>query len=94
MEEFFNKIVENASNINWQGPAAFVAVFIAVLAFLRKWSMVLMILLTVAIAWGAQDLILFNLESGNEIISVPLLVYAGGGILVFILAFYSFFKSK
>ncbi len=93
MESFIDIIIENLKNVNWEGPAAFVVALLAVFAFFRKFSIVLLILLTIAIAWGAEDLILFNLDTNNEFISAPLLVYIVGGIAVFFLTLYSFFKS-
>ena len=94
MNAILDNIVRNFSNINWEGPAAFVVAILAVLALMRKWSLALLVLLIVAIGWGAQDLIVFNLETKSDVVSVPLMIYIGGGILVFILAFISFFKPK
>ena len=94
MDIFLENIVRNLSNINWEGPAAFVIAILAVFALLRKWSLALLVLFIVVIGWGAQDLMVFNLEKKSNVISVPLMIYIGGGILVFILAFISFFKSK
>ena len=94
MGGFVDLILENLRTINWDGPAAFVVAVMAVFTFFRKWSLILLILFTVVISWGAEDLIILNLESKNEVISAPFLVYIVGGLAVFFLALFSFYKSK
>ena len=94
MQGLIDTILENMTSINWEGPAAFVVAIIVIFVFMRKWSMLLLIILTIAISWGAEDLMIQSLESKDEIISVPLLTYIIGGIAVFILTLISFFKSN
>ena len=93
MEGFVDTIMEHLTNINWEGPAAFVVAVLAVFAFLRKFSLILIIILTIVVGWGAEDIILFNLETDDALITAPLLVYTVGGVTVFLFALYSFFKS-
>ena len=93
MEGFFGTIIENLTNINWEGPAAFVIAVLAVFAFLRKFSLILIVILTIVIGWGAEDIILFNLETDDALITAPFLIYSVGGVTVFLFALYSFFKS-
>ncbi len=94
MDIYFEILKENLMNINWDGPAIFVVLILAVLLVLRKWSMLLLIVLTIVLGWGAQDLIITNYESNQNIISVPLVIYSVGGGTVLLLALYSFFKSS
>ena len=93
MEGFVDTIIEHLTNINWEGPAAFVVAVLAVFAFLRKFSLILIIILTIVIGWGVEDIILFNLETDDALITAPLLIYTVGGVSVFFFALYSFFKS-
>ena len=93
MENLLDKIIGNLTAINWEGPAAFVVAILSIFAFLRKFFLVLLIILTIVIGWGAEDLILLNMETNDKIINAPLLVYVVGGIAVFFLALHSFFKS-
>ena len=93
MDAFVDIIMENLTNINWEGPAAFVVAALAIFAFFRKFTMVLLIILTVVIGWGAQDMIILNMDTDNKLISVPFLVYSVGGVAVFFLVLFSFFKS-
>ena len=93
MEGFLDIIIERLTTIDWHGPAVFVVAAIAFFALLRKWSLLLLLTLTVVIGWGAEDLILLNLETNDEMISVPLLIYGVGGVTIFFLAIFSFFKS-
>ena len=80
-------------NINWDGPALLVLIILAILLILRKWSMFLLIILTIVLGWGAEDLIITSMGTNQEIISVPLLIYCIGGGTIIILVLISFFKS-
>ena len=94
MDAFLDIIMEHLRTINWQGPAVFVVVVMAVFAFLRKFSIVLLIIFIVVLSWGAEDLIILNLDTQDQLISAPLLIYIVGGLSVLILALYSFYRSK
>ena len=94
MEGLMDIILDHLRTIDWQGPAMFVVAVMALFAFLRKFSLVLLIIFIVVVSWGAEDLIILNLESNDQIISAPLLVYIVGGLVVLILALYSFYRSK
>ena len=93
MDAFVDIIMKNLTNINWAGPAIFVVAVLVIFAFFRKFTLVLLIILTIVIGWGAQDMIILNMNTDNELINVPFLVYSIGGVTVFFLALYSFFKS-
>ena len=94
MEGFINLILDNLSTINWQGTAAFVVAVIVIFAIFRKWSLILLIIFTVVLSWGAEDLIILNMESKDQVISAPLLIYIVGGIAVLFLTLFSFYKSN
>ena len=93
MESFIDTVIQNLTHINWEGPAAFFIAALAIFALFRKFSLVLIIILTIAIGWGAEDIIIFNLQTDDKLIGAPFLVYIIGGITTFFLAVYSFFKS-
>ena len=93
MNAFFDNIVENAKNIQWEGPAMFVVVILAIFAVFRQYHMLLLTLLVIALGWGAQDMMVMNFDTQRRIISLPLLIYSSGGGLVVILTLLSFFKS-
>lgn len=94
MSDITTLLIEHLKSIDWSGPALFVVFVLAVLLLLRKWSMLLLILLTITLAWGAQDLIITNLESSNKVVSVPFIIYCVGGGIIIILSLLSFFKSS
>lgn len=94
MDSFVNLILQHLKEIQWDGPAIFVVILLAVMAIFRKWSILLLVLLTIVLGWGAQDLIITNLESSSKIISVPFLIYCIGGGTIIILALFAFFKSS
>ncbi|MCD6309015.1 MAG: hypothetical protein J7M24_08485 [Candidatus Latescibacteria bacterium] len=92
MGYFIDNILWHISETNWDGPAMFVVIVFAILALFRQWHVLLIILLTFALAWGAEDLIIFNIENESRVISVPLLVYSAGGGVVVLLSLLSFFR--
>lgn len=86
-------MLEHLRTINYEGPAMFVIVFLALLAVFRRWSILLITLLIIALGWGAQDLIIMNILTQNTVVSIPLLVYGAGGLLVVALCLLAFYKS-
>ena len=92
MDSFFDSVMQNLMNINWEGPAMFAIVGLAVLAIFRQWHVLLITLFTIVLGWGAEDLIIMNIETNMRIISVSLFIYCAGGGIGFILVLVSFFK--
>ena len=94
MDGVIDMVLYNLKATDWGGLAIFVVIILAILLLMRKWAMFLLILLTVALGWGAQDLIITNLESSHEVISLPFVIYCVGGGTILIIALVSFFKSS
>ena len=94
MDQLIAKVLSNLQDINWESPAAFVIALIAVFALMKRWSLVLLIVLTVVLGWGAEDMIILNLTTEDRIVSLPFLIYIVGSLVVFLFAMTSFFKSK
>jgi hypothetical protein len=78
--------------VDWEGPGVFAIILLTILALFRKWKILLITLLTVVLGWGAQDIIVMNLETNMRIISLSLLIYCIGGGLMIILSLISFFR--
>ncbi|MFC1490771.1 hypothetical protein ACFL6K_06140 [Candidatus Latescibacterota bacterium] len=93
MDMFIENIMGNLSNIDWEGPAMFAVVLLAVFAVFRQWHILLITLLVIVLGWGVQDIIIMNVKSDMNVISLPLLVYCVGGGLIIILSLISFLKS-
>lgn len=91
---FIDNIFAHVSGINWHGSAVFAIIALAILALFQKWRLVLFTLLTVVLGWGAEDMILMNIETNQKIISVSLLVYIAGGVCVIVLALIEFMKTS
>lgn len=89
METVINIIRE----YNWESPFTFIIVILVALVFMRKWSIFLLVLLTAVLSWGAKDLIIMNMETNQQIVNIPIIVYGVGGILFIILSLLSFYKS-
>ena len=70
------------------------AVIFVILLIMRKWGIIMLTLLTIVLAWGAEDMMITNMQTNHPIISLPLLIYGVGGILIIILTIISFFQSN
>ena len=92
METFIDNILWHITEIDWEGPAMFGVIILAVLAIFRQYYVLLLTLLTIVLGWGAEDLIILNLESNMQVISVSFLIYCIGGGIILILCLISFFK--
>ena len=94
MEEFIARITERISTFDWQGPGMFAIVLLAVLALIKRFDVVLIVLFTVALAWGAGDLVVTNLTTGAKLTSLPFLIYCIGGGIAAILFIIAMLKSS
>lgn len=92
METFIDNILWHITEIEWEGPAMFGVIILAVLAVFRQYRILLLTLLTIVLGWGAENLIVQNIETNMQVISVSLLIYCIGGGIVLILCLISFFK--
>ncbi|MBN1292535.1 MAG: hypothetical protein JXB48_11910 [Candidatus Latescibacteria bacterium] len=89
--------METISNIireyNWESPFTFIIVILISMAFMRKWSIFLLVLITSLVGWLTQDFIIINMDTERQLVSLPVIVYGGGGLLFVILVLLSFYKS-
>ena len=92
METFIDNILWHITEIDWEGTAMFGVIMLAVLAIFRQYRILLLTLLTIVLGWGAGDLIIQNIETNMQVISVSLLIYCIGGGIILILCLISFFK--
>lgn len=93
MGELITRMTETLRGLDLQSPTMFVIVFLAILAVLHRWGILLLTLLVIVLGWGAQDLIIMNIETENRVVSLPLIIYAVGGVLIVLLSLWSFYKG-
>jgi len=90
-------VLETVINIikqyDWESPFTFVIVILVALLVMRKWSIFLIVLLTAVLSWGAQDMIIMNLQTKQQILDLPIIIYSVGGVLFIVLTLWSFYKS-
>ena len=92
MDVFIENIMCNLTHIDWEGSAMFAIVMLSVLAIFKQWHILLLTLLFIVLGWGAQDIIIMNVETDMKIMSLPLFVYFIDGGIVIILSLISFLK--
>jgi hypothetical protein len=93
MDQMISNIMVNIKGIDFESPVMFVIIVLALLAVFRKWSIVLVSLLMIVLGWGAQDLMITNIKTSSTIVSIPLIIYGVGGVIILVLTLYSFYKS-
>lgn len=93
MDYMISTIMRHIKTIDYDGPAMFVIIFLTLLAVFRKWTILLVTLLVIVLGWGAQDLIIMNMRTNSAMVSIPLLIYSTGGVVILLLILFSFYKS-
>ena len=93
MEGWVGNLIGHLKSINYEGPAMFVIAFLAVLAVFRKFSILLVTLLVIVLGWGAQDLIIWNINTQKSVMNLPLVIYCAGGVIILVLSLISFYRS-
>ena len=86
-------VKNTVADYDWGSPFTFIIVILAALAVMGKWSSFLLLLAIVVIGYGAQDMVITNIMTGNDLVSVPFIVYIVGGVILVGLFLISFFKS-
>jgi len=94
MDALIQAALEFIKNYNWNSPFTFIIVVLVGLLILKKFSMFLIVLVTVIIGWGAHDLIITSSTTNREIVSIPLIVYGIGGVAFIVLSLISFYRSS
>lgn len=86
-------VINIIKDYDWESPFTFVMVILVALVFMRKWSIFLLVLLTAVLSWGAQDMIIMNLETNQQILDLPIIIFVVGGVMFIVLTLVSFYKS-
>jgi len=92
MSDIIYAIVDYVQTYNWDDPMTFGFVILGVLAVLGKWRIIFIALVTCCLGVMAHDLIVWNLMTMQEVITVPHVIYCAGGIAVLGLVGLSFIK--
>jgi hypothetical protein len=79
-------------HVNWQSPFSFVIIAVCLLALAGRWGSVLMVAATGILAAIAHNLIIMNIQTTQEIASVPAAIYCIGGIVIGVVFVVSFVR--
>lgn len=88
----FTDFTDIVKHFDWNNPLIFVAVIMIILLFKGKWKALIMISAIFLLAWQTGDYIIKNIISSEILITVPHLIYIGGGIVVALTAVIAFTK--
>lgn len=93
MDSLIQPALDFIQSYNWNSPFSFIILVLVGLLLLKKFTIFLIVLVTIVLGWGAQDLMITSVGSNNEIISMPLIIYGIGGVAFIILSLISFYRS-
>lgn len=92
METIMEQALTFIQNYNWQSPTSFLLIMVAILAVTGRWGSVLLIIVTTVLSVIAQNLIIMNIQTSQEIIGLPVVIYCIGGLTIGLIFFVSFLK--
>ena len=92
MGNIINAVVEYVQTYNWDNPMTFGFVILGVLAVFGKWRIIFITVVTYCLGMLARDLIIWNMRTMQEVITVPDVIYSAGGIAVLCIVGLSFIK--
>lgn len=91
-----NSIVEAVTgyvqSYNWDSPLTFGIVIIAALAVFGKWRYIFAAITTWVFAILARDLIVMNILTRREVITVPEAIYFAGGFIILLMLCFAFVR--
>jgi hypothetical protein len=92
MDTLVNSVHTYIQTFSLNNPASYLVVVLLCLAVLRKWSILLLTLLTYILASIARDLIVMNLQNAHVVVGVPMVIYCIGGFLIALVALIGFVR--
>lgn len=75
-------ILDNLQSIDWNGSFTMILLLMGFLALMRKWGLIMTMLVIIVMGIGGSNLIIMNAQTSQQLISVSHLVYAIGGTVL------------
>ena len=82
MDVLLRILWDNIQAYDWNSSLTIVLVALAALAFMRRWVMFLTLTATIVLGVGGANLIIMNASTAHQVVAVPTVVYAIGGIIL------------
>ncbi len=92
MNTLVNSVLAYIQTFSLYNPSSYLVLVLICLAFMKKWSILILTLLTYVLASVARDLIVMNLQTAQMIIGVPLIIYCTGGFIISVITLIAFVK--
>jgi hypothetical protein len=92
MDSIVEAVSGYISSYNWDNPLTFGIVIVAALAVFGKWRFILAAVATWMFAVLARDLIVMNILTRHEVITVPEAIYFAGGFIILLMLFFAFVR--
>ena len=92
---FFRTVFETIQGIDWNDPKiSLILSLLAVLAVLRKWRLVMMMVLLIAFGKGLRYFLVTEGILEDRVSQVCMIFYLLGGIFIFVVAVVEFFIGE
>ena len=89
MEGIIETVKGYLQSINWQGPAAFAATAIVILAIMKQWKLIVLVFVVLIIGLNIENYWVIDLELNGVPITTPVIVYLAGAVIIALVAFTS-----
>jgi hypothetical protein len=92
METLVQHAIALIGTIDWQSPVVFIVVAGIWLAVIGRWGILLLIVGTAAVGSVVGDFIIMNIHTSHEVVTLPVVIYCIGGLLVLVSAGVAFVR--
>ena len=88
-----DSIQELIKSIDWEGPQAFGVAAVVILAVMKKWVPLVMVLVTIGVASKIENYFTVNFDFNSVTVTSPMIVYVVGAVAIFFVTFLSVFDK-
>ena len=92
MVTFIERVFTYIHTYDLDSPFSFFIIILTILILFRKWGILLLILMTLFLSFYTRDIIIINLITKQELITLPFIIYGVGSILIGAVSLISFIK--
>ncbi len=93
MEHIIQIIGDYVRNFNWNSLEAFWVAALGMSFLFQRWMLFFIIVLIMVLGDNIEKVLVFDYTFNNYTVTAPFIVYVVGGVVVFVMAFISLFRT-
>ena len=93
MEHITQAIGEYIRNFDWNSSQAIWVAALGMAFLFQRWMIFFFIVLIMVLGDNIEKVLVFDYTFNNYTVTAPFVVYAVGGVVVFVMAFLSLFRT-